>query len=93
MNTIEVIEDTIKYHPEITFSDTAMGGSDHWSCCPCGFTTSRSAHTLKVHQEFEAHLAEEVNEALFSAQGLRLAIQEYAPRRLRTGGLPLSVTA
>lgn len=69
MDTVSVIEATIKDHPFIDFNNGPGVVTEHWGCCPCGFTTHRYPSLKAAHKQFEEHLAEEVNEALIT-QGL-----------------------
>ena len=72
MNTLEVIEDTIKAHPLIDFDNGPGLVTEHWACCPCGFSTKRYKSVKPAHKAFEGHIAEEVNEALIEEGILEL---------------------
>lgn len=72
MDTVSIIEDTIKNHPLITFDNRPGLVTEYWAACPCGFATKHFKTEKTANKAFEAHVAEEVNEALIEAKLLRL---------------------
>jgi len=86
MQLIEVVEAVIKDHPFVDFNRKHKDGVvEHWSLCPCGYTT-RHFKTLKsAHRDFKKHILEEINEELIERKLLVLnpeAKKEYSPQRI-----------
>lgn len=81
MDTVSVIEDTIKNHPMIDFDNRPGLVTEHWALCPCGYATKRFKTKKSAHKAFDAHVAEEVNEALMEAK--LLVLNEEAARGYR----------
>lgn len=83
MNTVSVIDDTIKSHPMIPFDNSPGLVTEHWALCPCGYSTRHYKIAKSVAKAFELHVAEEVNEALIEAKLLVLnaeAAKKYSGR-------------
>lgn len=65
MQFVEIIDAVIRDHPFIDFQREHKNNlTEHWTLCPCGYSTRHFKTQRSAHKEFKRHIVDEINEAL-----------------------------